>query len=488
VTQKPTKPFTLRHFRAWAADLLLDTGESWRLEPFQAAFVRDLFSGVPECWLVVPEGNGKTTLLAGIALYHCEFRPFAVVPVAAASREQAEIMYRQAEGFVLRSPALHAMVHSPVQEAKGKRKTEVPRFLCLEGYRRINHHAGGRIQVFAADDRTGDGIIPTLGIIDEPHRQRDLSLYRTWSGKLLKRDGQIAAISTAGDPASDFEETRAKIRDAATEVTTKGSFRRSAGGRIVMHEWAVPEHADATDLRVVKAANPFSGITVAQLRAKFDSPTMTMAHWMRFVCNRPTQDVESWLGDDAVDVWGKLADPWEFAAGAPTWLGVDVAIKHDTTAVVALQRRADGFHAKSRIWAPTDERPVDVTDVMAFLRDWSRLYRVDAVSYDPRFFDVPAKLLTDEGLPMVEVPQSVERMTKAVGGTYEAIRSGTITHDGDEAFTRQVLNAVPRLNERGFTLAKSKSRGHIDAAVAMCLAYERAERTEQPGPVEFIVL
>ena len=212
------RPFTLPHFQAWAADLILDTGEPWRLEPFQQAFVRDLFEGWPECWLIVPEGNGKTTLLAGLALYHAESRPFAVVPVAAASREQAEIMYRQAEGFVLRSPRLHEPVHSDIQAAKGKLKTEVPRFACMEGYRRIVHHGGGRIQIFASDDRTGDGIIPTLGIIDELHRQRDLSLYRTWAGKLLKRDGQIVAISTAGEPGSDFESTRsAHHRDRRDE-------------------------------------------------------------------------------------------------------------------------------------------------------------------------------------------------------------------------------------------------------------------------------
>ena len=43
--------------------------------------------------------------------------------------------------------------------------------------------------------------------------------------------------------------------------------------------------------------------------------------------------------------------------------------------------------------------------------------------------------------------------------------------------TRQVLNAIPRYNERAFTLAKSKSHGKIDAAVALCLAYDQALRS-----------
>ena len=472
-------PFTLPHFRAWASDLILDTGESWHPEPFQEAFAEDLFAGFPECWLIVPEGNGKTTLLAGLALYHCEFRPFAVVPVAAASREQAEIMYRQAEGFVLRSERLYASVHSAIQAAKGKRKTDVPRFLCLEGYRRINHHGGGRIQVFAADDRTGDGIIPTLGIIDEPHRQHNLSLYRTWSGKLAKRGGQLAAISTSGEPGSDFEETRGRIRETAVTTTRQGSFTRAESKRVVLHEWALPEDQDPEDLAAVKAANPFSGITTEMLTEKLHSPTMTMHHWLRFVCNRPTMNDDVWLGPDAAKLWGDLTQPYELRAGAKSWIGVDVALKHDTTAVVIMQRReGDKYHATCRIFFPADDRPIDVTDVMQHIRDLAKRYDVEAVSFDPKFFDVPAKMLADEGLTMIEVTQSVTVMTAAVGSLYEAIHRGRITHDDDHAFTTQVLGAVPRFTNLGFTLVKEKSRGKIDAAIALALAYDQALRHE----------
>jgi len=473
------KPFTLPHFRGWAADLILDTGESWHPEHFQEWMLDDLFSGIAECWFEVPEGNTKTTTFAGVALYHSEFRPFAVVPVAAASREQAEILYRQAEGFVLRSEMLHRPAHSAIAAAKGKRKTDVPRFLCLEGYRRINHHAGGRIQVFAADDRTGDGIIPTLGLIDEPHRLPNLSLYRTWTGKLQKRDGQIAAISTSGEPGSDFEQTLQRIREQATEVTRKGSFTRYAAKRLVLHEWALAPGADPEDMKAVKAANPFSGITVKMLAEKYKSPTMTRHHWLRFVCNRPTRDLDSWLGANGEALWLALKDPWDFEDHAPTWVGVDVGLKRDSTAVVAVQKREDGrLHATCKLWLPKPDEPVDVTDVMGYLRDLSDRYAVQAISFDPRFFDVPAKMLEDEGLPVIEIPQSLERMTPAIGNLYELIKKGGLTHDGDEPFAQQILNGVARVNERGFTLAKGKSRGRIDAAVALALAIDRVHNEE----------
>ena len=476
------RPFTLPHFRRWARELTLDGGQPWTVEPWQASFLRDVFRGVPEVWLIVPEGNGKTTTLAGLGLYHAEFRPFAAVPVAAASREQAEILYRQAEGFVIRSDRLHESVHSAIQEAKGKRKVNVPRFTCLEGYRRINHHSGSRIQVFAADDRTGDGILPTLAIIDEPHRLRDLSLYRTWAGKIAKREGQIVAISTRGEPGSEFEETLNRIRDSATERTTRGSFTRYATSRVVLHEWAVPDAADVDDIRAVKRANPFSGITVPMLREKHDSPTTTRHHWLRFVCNRPTEDDDAWLGPDGRRLWdGAEDDGYGLVLGAATWVGVDVGIKRDSSAVVAVQLREDGrLHAELRSWLPTVDEPVDVTDIMAHLRDLANRYRVGAISFDPRFFDVPAKMLYDEGLPLVEIPQSIEHMTPACGHLYELIRSQRITHRRDPVFTQQVLNGVPRFNERGFTLSKGKSRNRIDAGVALALAVDRATHQKKP--------
>src|SRR3990172_3851088 len=128
-------------------------------------------------------------------------------------------MYRQADGFVERS--------------------DLSGFRCYDGYRRIVHKvSGSRIQVLAADDRTGDGIIPTLCLIDELHRHRDMRLYRTWRGKLGKRKGQIVAISTAGEPGSEFEQARERIRqEASASLTRKGCFVRVATPGIVLHEW-----------------------------------------------------------------------------------------------------------------------------------------------------------------------------------------------------------------------------------------------------------
>ena len=263
--------FTLEHFERWAAGLVLDSGGKWQLEDFQRDFVADVFTGVPECWLVVPEGNGKSTLVAALALYHAQFTADAWVPVAASSRDQARIMYRQAKGFVQRSVGLAG-------------------FRCFDGYRRIDYKPqGSQIEVFAQSERTGDGIIPTLCVLDELHRHPTLGLYETWRGKLGKRNAQIVAISTAGEPGGDFELVRERIRQMAPEVERRQTFVRARSESVVLHEWAVPEDGDVEDMELVALANPFSGVTAESLRKNFDSPTMTMSHWRRFKCNLPTR-------------------------------------------------------------------------------------------------------------------------------------------------------------------------------------------------------
>ena len=142
--------------------------------------------------------------------------------------------------------------------------------------------------------------------------------------------------------------------------------------------------------------------------------------------------------------------------------------------------------ADVRVWEPRKDGALETSDVMQFLRELALTFDVRAVAYDPRLFEVAGQQLLDEGLPMQEVPQSVERMTGIVGAAYEAIRRREITHSGDRTFERHVLAAVTRPNDRGFTISKGKSRDKIDAAIAMVLALHPALMPEAGGSELFI--
>jgi phage terminase large subunit-like protein len=448
-TRTPLRPFTVPHFREWARRLILDNDEPWTIEPFQAAFLRDVFAGVPETWLVVPEGNGKTTLLAGLALYHCEHRPGASVPVAASSRDQAQFLYQQAEGFVLRSPYLSELVYSQLQATRGKRKTEVQRFLTRPGYRRIDHADGGRMQVFAADDRTGDGAIPTLALIDELHRHRDLRLYRTWRGKLGKRGGQIVTISTAGEPGAEFEQTRERIRQQAPDNVRRGSFIRAASSGLVLHEWAVPEDGDVEDMRVVKAANPFSGITLGGLREKRTSPTMTLEHWRRFVCNLPTRSTAAAITE--AEWFGAAGEG--IPAGQPVWLGLDVAWKWDTTAAVPFWMpgpREWVFGPATILEPPRDGSMLSGDAVEGALLAIHQRNPIETVVMDTSRAEQLGRWLEDEiGANVIERPQTIPAEVEEYDRFMEALRMGWLKHSGDPGLTRHALNAIARMLPRG---------------------------------------
>ncbi len=443
------KPFTLPHFRDWAADLILDNGESFHPEPFQEAFLEDVFGGCPECWLVLPEGNGKTTLIATLALYHCEFHPNANVPVAASSREQTGIMYRQAEGFVLRSPRLYEPVHSAIQQAKGKLKVEVPRFTCLEGYRRLNHFEGGRIQIFAADAGTGDGVIPSLAIIDELHRHKDLALYRTWSGKLTKRKGQLVAISTAGEPFSDFEVTREKIRQSG-KVTHAPGFTRSVTPRVTLHDWAVTETGDVENFELVKQANPFSGVTVTGLGEKFASDTMTLSYWRRFVCNLPTRNDSAAITEIE---WHRAKSTEQIPEGVSIWLGADIAWKWDTTALVPFWFRDSEyrlFGVPKILTPPRDGTSLDPDKIETALHDIHERNPIHTVVMDmSRAEQLGTWIERELGATVLDRQQTNSLAVEDYDRFMEALRSGWLKHPGDAEFTQHVLNAVARILPHG---------------------------------------
>jgi phage terminase large subunit-like protein len=85
-----------------------------------------------------------------------------------------------------------------------------------------------------------------------------------------------------------------------------------------------------------------------------------------------------------------------------------------------------------------------------------------------------AEVLADDGLVMVEFPQSAQRMVPACQTAYEMICGGRVVHDGSPAFSDQVLSAVPRQTDTGWRLSKGKSKRKIDAAVALVMALDRA--------------
>ncbi len=432
-----------------ARSLVLDTGGRWDPEPFQVAIIDALCRGVDRVWVEVPEGNAKTTTVAGITLLHLFLVDDADVPVAAASRDQAGTLLRQAFGLVRRSPGWDA------------------RFRLLEGYRRVTcPETGGRLQVFAADAGTGDGVIPTLAVLEELHRHRDLSLYRTWSGKLMKRRGQIIIISTAGEPDSEYEVAKA---NALAECEARGRVVRTPGlivgampgFEIRIH--AVAAGADVDDMAVVKQANPLRAITVEALAEKRAEPTYNFQHWARFTCGRPERDASSAVNEAE---WRGLPRV-EIPAGVEVAVGADFAWRHDTTAVVPFWLPGDGRRVLGHpavLVPPRDGTSMPAGVVRdAFIeihrRNPIRLAVIDPAASGEQFaewLEAPPGVAADGGVShawedghglgveVVGVPSSNTVQAQVFASFMEAVRLGLLCHPHDPLLTSHVLNAVAK--------------------------------------------
>src|SRR6185369_1857278 len=240
------------------------------------------------------------------------------------------------------------------------------------------------------------GLDPSLGIVDEIGFQPVVS----WDSLQLAQGKRPRSVVFGfGTPGLDRENALWHLRSLIHEG---GALRGT-----VFTEYGAPEDADINDRAVWRAANPAIAAKFLNMAALENARARTQEGPFRvFRLGQWYQGVDCWLGPDAGVIWESLTSPYELRPGVPTYAGVDIGLKSDASAVVAVQRRDDGrYHAISRVWLPKPGDPVDVTDVMQYLRDLDALLAreggrkgesLTSVGFDPRLFDVPAKMLGDE--------------------------------------------------------------------------------------------
>lgn len=441
-------------------------GQPLKLGTFQRDFIEAILADqVDAAVLTTPRGNGKSTFggaLATWAVFADTETGAPQVPIIATTVSQAiRSCYGVASAMIQVESELddRAITYTGI----GTARVFVP-------------SSGGELFPIANEPDGLQGLDYSLAIADEIGFQpmESWDSLRMAAGKRSR--SLLVGVGTHGLTRDNALAQLIKDTDAGVQLPG-----------FIIHDYAAPPNSAIDDRDAWYAASP--ALRDGFLRESAYETDLAMvrkgklpeAHFRIFRLNQPWEGTDAWLGPDGYQVWTGLVQPYQLAPRAAVWVGVDAALTRDSTAVVWVAVDDQGeYHARSRVWAPGKDTPVDMTDVMQHIRDLGAQYELQAVSYDPRYFDVPAKMLSDDGYPMVEVPQSVERMTPAIGSLYELIKQGKLHHDGDEVLTTHVLNAVPRFNERGFTLQKAKSRGKIDACIALALAVERALRTEVP--------
>lgn len=383
------------------------------------------------------------------------------IPVAASSFEQADLLFGR-----VRQMTTHD--NSPLRPYVEAYDTE----LLIKGRQ-------GRLFRIAAQAGTQDGGLPSLAVGDELHEWTGsrARLELILAGNADKRDDSHGRLYGT-TPGHDKETVAGLLHDKGVG----GADER------MLHQWITADpNLDLNNIveleMAVRQANPYaSEDNVERLCRRYaEIPEHEFRRY--HLCQWVAIPEEGWLNDKP-GAWEACQGNSEFTAQDPVVMWIDMSLNRDTTSVGAIQRRADGRKpAFARVFDPADSGGrIDFIEVRRFTISEAKRLRPTAIVYDPRFLEFEAQELRDAGLPMLEFPQSPERMSAGCGLTYDDISRGVIVHDGDPVFTRHVKAAVKRPTDRGFSLSKGKSKGPIDACIGLVMA--NAELSLFGGPSE----
>lgn len=460
-------------------------GEPFRLRTDQKAFLYRWYEYGPGGWHYKqgmrgrPRGDGKTELLAAIACLEFagpeEFRRTTpIIHVAAAALKQAGELFSQVQ--IMLGGQGDTEERSPLRGL----------FTVMDT--RIEYRDGrpGYIERIAAADSTAQGGKTTLFLADEIHEWtgRSAKVYAVVSSALEKRANARELIITTAGAAKGHMPPEAGDT-IAWKLYAKGLEQRHdplKHPRFLFDWREMDPDRDLDDpaerlAAVMEASGDAADVLwpAADRVSKWDDPEYLHSDWRRYFGNQwPDAPDDFWLSDRPTAWDDGEAEDGTIPDGAAVMVGVDMALHHDSVAVTLVHPRSD----VERVWAttvfPATKGKIDHVAVLAHIRGLADRYRPLGLAYDPRFFELPAGMLEEEGWRVIEVPQSPERMGPACAHVYRQVMAGEIAHDGDPVLRAHVHAGVWREGERGRQLSKrasaQKGRGQCDALIAGVIA------------------
>jgi phage terminase large subunit-like protein len=497
-------PEVLRHVEGELA------GQPFRLEPWQQSLIANLFGWqrkdgrgrtvrrYRECLLYVPRKNGKTPLAAGIAAYvlFCDPEAGQQNYIAASTREQAGMLFRQLRGMVERQPILskRCRVYGGTAAA-GQSKSIVKK----------PEYEGSSIKIISADGAAQHGQNPHLIIVDELHTQPSRELIDTLrTGMASQNRAQPLTIYLT---TADYErESICNEVHKHAQAVRDGTFPDPA---FLPASWESSVEADWRDEAVWAAANPNLGVSVSadylrrEVAAVAQEPAR-LNEFLRLHLNVVTKqrtrwlDHERWAACRGADDWRALADclPAQARCGG----GLDLSSKYDLTAFVLCFPLEGGRYALlPRFWVPAEtakesERKhgipwsawqrsgaveltpgasVDYEAVEAqIVADHTR-WQIETCHYDPWNANATRTRLENQGVAMVEFRQSLAQFNEPTKEFGRLVREGLFEHGGHPVLTWCADNVEVFTDASGNirpVKAKENSPQKIDGIVAAIMA------------------
>lgn len=429
-------------------------GKPMDLAPFQRRLILRWFDtpDTRSAMMSIPRGNGKSTLMAAVALWALhDFEHMPDVPVIATTLKQAmKTIYKPAASMNAKSPELAS--RTIAYTGIGDTRLFVP-------------WNEGNMYPLASDIESLQGLDPTLGIVDEVGFV-DVDCWDAMELTSGKRDSGDSIVIGCGTPNVIAEGALWERRKLWLEGIKTPGF--------LFDEFAAPEGCAIDDESLWYPANPALAAGFLAIDALRSAVAVTReAPFRVFRLGQWANAKDGWLPIGQFEkcrVSGVDLEP----DGSAVMVAVDMALKHDSTAVVASQRQiVDGVErvvGKSWVldWAG------DIADyeiVMGIVREVHRGFPVEAVGFDPAYFQQAAQTLMDEGLPMVEFGQGAGMMVPAAQTAFVTVCSTVFAHDFDMESTKQVIAAEAKPSGEAWRLTKGvRAKSRNDCAIALVMS------------------
>ena len=210
-------------------------GKPVTLELFQKAFISALFGFVDretglrqyrETMFYVARKNGKSTMLAGIALYMmiADREAGAEIYCVATKRDQARLIFEEAYNMIKQSPQLRELVR--------KRKGDL-----------YFANTFSKMEALSKDSGSMDGLNSHCVVIDELHGIKDRNLYEVMKqSQSARRQPLLIMITTAGTIRENiFDEMYATACNIVDGVFKDDTFLPILYELDSREEWTQPE-------------------------------------------------------------------------------------------------------------------------------------------------------------------------------------------------------------------------------------------------------
>ena len=316
-------------------------------------------------WLELARKNGKSELLAGIALYLLAFdgEEGAEIYGAAKDRDQARVIWDVASRMVQLSPKLNS------REGLRIRSHE----------RRIVDLRTGSIYAVLARDALGNlGLNPSGIVFDEVIAQPDGQLWEAMRTAMGARtEPLMIAATTAGNDPTSFA-----AGEHATCVKVAEDPERERHRFVFIRN--MPIDADPFDEDNWGYPNPALGdfLSVQALRdeaAEAKNDPSKENSWRQFRCNQWVSQSTRWMSmnlyrDVTGDLWPRVDWGLDLLRGREVWCGLDLSAKQDLTSLCVFvpPKGEQPGHCLWWHWLPEEALPALDTATAHKATQWVR--------------------------------------------------------------------------------------------------------------------